>query len=329
LAGGEIVDYKDYYVTLGIDKSASADDIQKAYRKLARKFHPDVNSNPGAEDRFKEITEAYEVLKDPEKRKTYDQFGADWKQAGRAGAPPPGWQGFDFGQGGAGASGFSSFFEMLFGQGRQGGGGGGRNPFAGGDFGGFNAGGFNPGAFGGGMPGAGRDQEMTLALTLEEGAEGGQREVTFTDPATRQTRTVNFNLPAGVIPGRKLKLAGRGGQGTNGQNGDLYLKIDFKPHPRFRLEGLDLHTDLPITPWQAALGDDATVRTLTGSIKVKVPAGSSTGRRIRLRGKGYPDGRGGFGDLYAEIKVMVPEQLTDRERELFEELAQVSEFKPR
>lgn len=312
------MDYKDYYATLGVEKSASADEIQKAYRKQARKFHPDVNNSAGAEDRFKDITEAYEVLKDPEKRATYDQYGSAWKQGGRPGQPPPGWPPggvqFDFGQGGN--SGFSSFFDMLFGgQGRGGQGGG----FSGFDFG------------GGGSPfdDGGRDQESTLALTLEEGAEGGQREILLTDPATRQTKNITFNMPAGILPGKKLRLAGKGLPGRNGKTGDLYLKVDFKPHPRFKLEGRDLHAELPVTPWQAALGGDATVRTLSGSVKVKIPAGSSTGRRIRLKGKGYPDGRGDFGDLYAEIKIMVPEELSERERQLFKELAEISTFKPR
>lgn len=315
------MDYKDYYATLGVDKNASADDIQKAYRKQARKFHPDVNNSPGAEDRFKDITEAYEVLKDADKRATYDQFGSAWKSGGgRPGQPPPGWgQGgvhFDFG--GGGGSGFSSFFDMLFGgQGRGGGGG----------FDGFE--GFNFAGAGGGFNEGGRDQESTLALTLEEGAEGGQREIVLTDPATRQSRSITFNMPAGILPGKKLRLAGKGLPGKNGRSGDLYLKVDFKPHPRFRLEGRDLHAELAVTPWQAALGGDATVRTLGGSVKVKIPAGSSTGRRIRLKGKGYPDGRGEAGDLYAEIKIMVPEDLSERERELFEELANVSSFKPR
>lgn len=312
------MDYKDYYATLGVEKNASADDIQKAYRKLARKFHPDVNNSPGAEDRFKDITEAYEVLKDPEKRKTYDQFGSAWKQAGRPGQPPPGWNvGFDFGQGGAGASGFSSFFDMLFNQARGGGGGRGAGPGFGFDFGG---GGFDEG---------GRDQEVTLALTLEEGAEGGQREIVLTDPATRQTRSITFNMPAGILPGKKLRLAGKGLPGRNGKNGDLYLKVDFKPHARFKIEGRDLFAELPVSPWQAALGGEATVKTLGGNIKVKVPAGSSTGRRIRLKGKGYPDPKGEAGDLYAEIKIMVPEELSEREKELFAELAAVSSFKPR
>lgn len=313
------MDYKDYYATLGVEKTASADDIQKAYRKQARKYHPDVNNSPGAEDRFKDITEAYEVLKDAEKRATYDQYGSAFKQGGgRPGQPPPGWQGmpFDFG-GQGGGSGFSSFFDMLFGgQGR----GGSQGP------GGFS---FDFGGQGGGFPDSGRDQESTLALTLEEGAAGGQRELQLTDPSTRQSKSITFNMPAGILPGKKLRLAGQGLPGRGGKNGDLYLKIDFKPHPRFRLEGRDLYAELPVSPWQAALGGEATVKTLSGSIKVKIPAGSSTGRRIRLKGKGYPDGRGDFGDLYAEIKVMVPEELSDREKELFQELAEISTFKPR
>lgn len=305
------MDFKDYYATLGVSREASADEIQKAYRKLARKFHPDVNSAKGAEDRFKEITEAYEVLKDPEKRSTYDQFGADWKQAGRGGVPP-GWQNvrFDFGGAGGGASGFSSFFDALFGGGARRGGG----------FGGFGESFGNNG---------GRDQEVTLALSLEEAAAGGQQDVTIQDSMTGQSRKVTFNLPKGVLAGKKLRLAGKGLPGPTGHAGDLYLKVDLKAHPRFRLEGRDLHTDLPVTPWQAALGGEISVRTFAGSVKLKVPAGSSTGRKIRLRGKGWPDGQGGDGDLYAEIKVMVPEELSERERELFEELAAVSTFKPR
>ncbi|MEM6794474.1 MAG: DnaJ C-terminal domain-containing protein [Acidobacteriota bacterium] len=292
LPEGAHVEYQDYYATLGIDKKASADDIQKAYRKLARKYHPDVNSSEGAEEKFKSITEAYEVLKDPEKRSTYDRFGHQWKQRGGV---PPGWQG-----GGGAASGFSDFFDMLF-----------------------------SGGFGGGPSRARLDQKVTLALTLEEAALGGPREITVRDPQTGASNSYSINLPQGVRSGQKLRLTGKGLAAPDGRRGDLFLKIDLRPHGHFRLKQRDLYADLLVTPWQAALGGQVSVKTLDGTLKVKVPAGSSTGRRIRLRGKGYPNPKGPDGDLYAEIKVMVPETLEERERELFEELAEISTFKPR
>ena len=308
----DALDYKDYYATLGVDRKASQDDIQKAYRKLARKYHPDVNTSTGAEDKFKEVTEAYEVLKDADKRRTYDQFGHSWKQRG---GPPPGWQnvGFDFGGGG---SGFSDFFESLFGGAGRAGGGPGQGPF----------GGF--GGFGGGFGGPNLDQEVTLALTLEEAAKGGQRQVTIRDQNGR-AQSFSVNLPAGVKEGQKLRLQGKGLEGPNGQKGDLFLKVDFRPHGKFKLDGRNLQADLPISPWVAALGGEASVRTLDGTIRVKVPAGSSSGRKIRLRSKGYPNPKGQDGDLIVELKIMVPESLTDEERRLFEELAETSEFKPR
>ena len=319
------MDYQDYYATLGVKKSASQDEIQKSYRKQARKYHPDVNSSPEAEEKFKKLTEAYEVLKDPEKRQTYDRFGHQWKQRGGA---PPGWQNVRVDFGGGGGSGFSDFFEMLFGGARGAAGGGspfGGGGFPGGDFGGGNFGGGNP--FGGGFGGS-LNQEVTLALTLEEAAQGGQRQITVRDPQTGQSASYTVTLPEGVRAGQKLRLAGKGLEGPGGQRGDLFLKIDLRPHQRFRLDGRDLHADLPVTPWQAALGGEASVRTLKGTLRVKVPAGSSSGRRIRLRGKGFPDPRATDGDLYLEIKVMVPETLTERERELFEALAEASAFKP-
>ncbi len=308
----DALDYKDYYATLGVDRKASQDDIQKAYRKLARKYHPDVNTSTGAEDKFKEVTEAYEVLKDADKRRTYDQFGHNWKQRG---GPPPGWQnvGFDFGGGG---SGFSDFFESLFGGAGRASAGPGQGPF----------GGF--GGFGGGFGGPNLDQEVTLALTLEEAAKGGQRQVTIRDQSG-QAQSFSVNLPAGVKEGQKLRLQGKGLEGPNGQKGDLFLKIDFRPHAKFKLDGRNLQADLPISPWVAALGGEASVRTLDGTIRVKVPAGSSSGRKIRLRSKGYPNPKGQDGDLIVELKIMVPESLTDEERRLFEELAETSEFKPR
>ena len=323
------MEYKDYYATLGVSRQSSQDEIQKAYRKLARKYHPDVNRGPSAEDKFKEITESYEVLKDSEKRRTYDRFGKDWKSfAGGRGAPPPGFDNvrFDFGGGGSGRS---SFFDALFGG--AGGGSrfrGGGSPFGAGDP--FGGGGFAGGA--GGFNARGQDHEAGLLLTLEEAARGGGREVSLVDSATGAVKTYSINLPRGVRPGQKIRLAGRGGAGVgNGPAGHLFLKIELKPNDRFRLQGFDLYTDLQVSPWAAALGSDAAVATLDGTVKVKIPAGSSTGRKIRLRGRGFPrrGTSGTAGDLYAEIKIVVPEQLSEKERELFEELAKVSSFEPR
>jgi len=310
------LEYKDYYATLGVKRGASADEIQKAYRKLARKYHPDVNNSPGAEQRFKEINESYEVLKDSNKRATYDRFGADYKGGG--------FEGFNmnFGGGGGGASGFSSFFDMLF---NQPGGGGRGNPFGGG-----GASPFGEGAgFGRGAGFRGRDQEARLVLSLEEAAQGGSREIGFRDPLSGQSKTFTVNVPAGVKEGQKIRLAGRGSPGAGGTPGDLYLKVELKAHDRFRVENRDLHADLLVTPWDAALGAETNVKTLDGNVKVRIPPGSSTGRKIRLRGRGFPNPRGAAGDLYAEIKVMVPKNLTEEESRLFEELSKVSKFRAR
>ena len=325
------MDFKDYYATLGVKKDASQDEIQKAYKKLARKFHPDVNKDPAAEAKFKDIGEAYEVLKDPEKRQKYDQYGSAWNSARQTGAPPPGWEGvrFDFGGGGpggggfgfegGGAEGFSSFFDMLFGSG------------AGRRGGGFGAG-FGGSGFGGSRDGA--DSEAALPLTLEEAARGGTREITFADGATGERKTLSVRIPPGVRSGQKIRLAGQGQAGRGGSAGDLFLKIDVLPDPRFKVEGSDLHTTVPVTPWEAALGGEAQVETLDGSVRVRVPPGSSSGRKIRLRGKGLASRNGGSGgaergDLIAEFRIVVPETLTERERELFEELAESSEFRAR
>ncbi len=332
------MEYKDYYSTLGVSKQASADDIQKAYRKLARKYHPDVNRSSGAEDKFKEITESYEVLKDPEKRQHYDRFGKDWKSfAGGRGAPPPGFENVRFDFGDAGGSGHSSFFDALFG-----GAGGGGSPFrgasSGGPFGGAGAGNpfaggdpFGRGGFGGsGFTSRGQDQEARIVLTLEAAARGGAREIGVTDPMTGENKSYTINLPPGVKTGQKIRLAGRGGPGAgSGTAGDLYLKVELETDPRFRLEGLDLYTDLMVSPWEAALGAEARVRTLDGAVKVRVPPGTSTGRKIRLRKRGFPNPKGAAGDLFAEIKVAIPDKLSSEERELFEQLAEVSKFEPR
>jgi curved DNA-binding protein len=312
------MEYKDYYAILGVSKDASQQDIQRAYRKLARKYHPDVNKDPGAEERFKEVGEAYEVLKDPDKRAKYDRYGTAWKAAQQhGGTPPPGYEDvwFDFGSAAgepfSGFSGFSSFFEQLFGTGRG-----------------------RPGAETRGSPWdmamQGADQEARLILSLEEAARGGQREISLTDPRSRQTKTYMVTIPKGIRPGQRLRLAGKGGQGARGARaGDLYLIVELLPHATFRLEGSDLHTTLSVSPWEAALGADVRVATLEGAVNVKVPPGSSSGRKIRLKGKGFPGARGGAGDLYADIRVVVPSHLSDEEKRLFEELAKVSRFRPR
>jgi curved DNA-binding protein len=328
------VEYRDYYKTLGVARDASQQDIQRAYRKLARKHHPDISKESDSDARFKEITEAYEVLKDPEKRQKYDQFGQAWKQAERGGAPPPGWEQvvfggpggpggggvhFDFGDmGGMGGSGFSSFFEMLFGR---------EQPFAGA---GAPGAGPRPGGYRADWVRRGGDQEARIQLTLDEAANGGERAITLSEPQKGTQQTVRVKIPRGIKPGQKIRLGAKGGAGSGGgPPGDLYLTVDVLPHPRFRLDGADLHTTLPVTPWEAALGGTAQLDTLEGPVTVRIPPGSPQGRKIRLRGYGYPQAKGGKGDLYASLDVVVPPQLTDRERELFEELAKTSTFNPR
>lgn len=316
------MDYKDYYAVLGVKKDASAEDIQKAYRKLARKYHPDVNKEPEGEAKFKEIGEAYEVLKDADKRKKYDQFGSAWKSAQQTGAPPPGWEGFDFGgfgRGGGydfgdmGGNGeFSSFFDMLFGAGR------GRRPGGGaagmGGFGGFASG-----------PRAVADSEAQLVISVEEAVQGGTRDLSLLDPQTGQRSNVTVRIPAGVRSGQKIRLPGRGGGGAEGgPAGNLLLKIEIQPG-RYRFEGADLVSTASIYPWQAALGGEAQVETPDGKKRIRIPPGTSSGRRIRLRGLGLPQAGGERSDLFAEVRILVPDPLTERQRELFEQLAKESE----
>jgi curved DNA-binding protein len=303
---------RDYYETLGVARDASSEEIQRAYRKLARQYHPDVNKDSGAEDRFKEVSEAYDVLRDPEKRDRYDRMGANW----RAGPDVSGAGGFeeafrrgdgfrdvrvDFGDGD-----FSDIFEsVLGGRGR----------------GGRRAGRSGSGSFS--IPGA--DQEAVLEISLEEAARGGRRRISL------DGRDLEVEIPRGVRDGQRIRLAGEGEPGIGGgPPGDLYLRIRLRRDPRFRVEGRDLYTDLPVTPWEAALGAEVPVPTLDGSARVKVPPGSSSGRRLRLRGQGLP-GSGGApdGDLYAIVEIHVPKRLTKKERELFEQLASTSKFNPR
>lgn len=323
------MDYKDYYRVLGVERGASADEIQKAYRKLARKYHPDVSKEKDAESRFKEIAEAYEVLKDPEKRARYDQFGQAWSARQSGGAPPPGFEGFTFEDlsemfGGArtGPSGFSNFFEMLFGQAAGARGGGGRGAPGAGAGPGWGTW-ASEGRGGWARPGA--NQEVAIRLPLEEAARGGVRELSLQTP-DGASRRVRVNLPKGIRPGQTVRVPGQGGSGLGGgPAGDLHLRVELLPHARFRLEGKDLLTTVDVTPWEAALGGEAELTTLDGTVRVRIPAGTSSGRRIRVRGRGFPGGtRGGQsetpGDLIAEVRIVLPESLTPAQRELFEKL---------
>jgi curved DNA-binding protein len=318
------LDFKDYYQVLEVPRGASAEEIQKAYRRLARKFHPDVSKEKNAETRFKEIAEAYEVLKDPEKREKYDRFGQAWNARASGGAPPPGFEEFrfdvgdgGFGNFGGGTSGFSNFFEMLFGQGAAANSRGGWATWD------------ADGRGGWARPGA--NAEYGLRLSLAEAAKGGVRELSLADPASGQTRRLRVNLPRGVRSGQVIRVPGQGGSGRgSGPAGDLMLRVEIAPDERFRLDGRDLQTRLDIAPWEAALGGDADLETLEGPVRVRVPAGSSSGRKIRLRGRGFPGGSGEpAGDLIAELRVVVPESLDARERELFEQLRDTSRFRPR
>jgi curved DNA-binding protein len=313
MPGAPRADRRDFYEVLGVPRTATQDEIQKAYRKLARQHHPDVNKDPGAEDRFKEIAEAYDVLSDPATRRRYDAFGPGFRQVPEDVDPEE----FQHRQAGAapGAGGF-------------GGGGFGTGPDD--DLGGINLedllGGIFSGRGFGPIPGA--DQEAELELTVEEAFEGGHRSVTLDGPDGR--RTLEVRIPAGVTNGQRIRLTGQGGRGSEGaRNGDLYFVVRIAPHPRYRVDGRDLYVDLPLTPWEAALGTSVAVQTPGGETKVKVPAGTSSGKRLRLRERGLPHPRGRHGHLYAEVKIMVPAKLTDEERRLFEELAATSTFDPR
>lgn len=304
----------DFYDALGVARTASAEEIQRAYRKLARQLHPDVNSDPGAEDRFKEVSEAYQVLSDPEQRKKYDRFGADFRRV------PD-----DFDErvyAGAGGRGGGRVRQAQAGPGF----GGGFEGFEGVDIEDLLGGFFR--SRGAGGPVAGADQEAELELTVEEAYRGGRRSISLAGPDGQ--RSYEVTIPAGVVDGQRIRLAGQGGQGSGGAGpGDLYLVVRIAPHPRYRLDGRDLHVDLPVSPWEAALGSTVPLDTPGGEAKVKVPSGSSSGRRLRLRGQGMPNPRGQPGDLYAEVRIMVPRSPGRRERELFEELAKVSDFDPR
>jgi len=309
------LEYKDYYKALGVDKTATQKEIQAAYRKLARKLHPDVNKKPDAEESFKAINEAYEVLKDPEKRKRYDSLGANWRD-GENYSSPGGWENvhFDFGNGSGDAGQFSDFFEGLFGRGRTRGRASEDRPSW-------------------AMRGA--DQEADIELTLEEAYHGIKKTISLQElemdgfSYVPKNREINVNIPSGISEGKRIRLSGQGGAGSNGQNGDLYLRVHFLPHKTFTLNGSDLEEEITVSPWEAVLGAKVELATMTGTVNLTIPPGVQTGQKLRLRGKGMPASKGAYGDLYAVIKIAVPKKLSERERELFEELSQVSTFNPR
>jgi curved DNA-binding protein len=300
------VSYKDYYAVLGVGREATPDEIQRAYRKLARTYHPDVSKEPDAETRFKEVQEAHEVLKDPDKRRLYDKYGPQWKaiSEGRAQPRPSSSEvNVDFGPFGYGSNvnDLRSIFEQVFS-------------------------GARPPPRRGARPrtGARNDQETVLELPLVDAYRGGSREIQFTDTSTGERRKLVVQVPAGIREGQRIRLAGQGAAGS-----DLYLVVKLLADDRFRLKGDDVYTTLRVSPSEAVLGGSAPLSTLDGRVKVRIPPGSSTGRQIRLRDRGYPSRGGRRGDLYAEIHVMVPETPSDQERALYEQLAAISRFDPR
>lgn len=312
------VEYKDYYKILGVSKKASQEEISKAFKKLARKYHPDLNpGDKAAENKFKEMSEAYEVLKDPEKRKMYDQLGPGWEH-GQNFRPPPGFENVHFGGGGGGD--FSDFFETLFGGfgGMGGPGGAGRA--------GFGGGGYTR------RPRRGNDSEAVLELTLEEAYRGGRRPITLQEHnpgGAPSTKTLEVNIPQGIKEGAKIRLAGQGNPGSGGgPAGDLYLRVKISPHPRFRLDGVNIVHDLRLTPWEAVLGTKARVPTLDGEVEMTIPAGVDSGAKLRMRGKGLGSGAK-RGDQLVRLMISTPDELSDEERKLWEELAEKSSFSPR
>jgi curved DNA-binding protein len=324
------MEFKDYYQLLEVPRTATQDEIKRAYRKLARKFHPDVSKEANAEERFKAVQEAYEVLKDPEKRTAYDQLGSRFRD-GQSFRPPPDWgSGFEF-RGAPGGEfggaeftsadpGFSEFFSSLFGAG---------SPFGGAARGGGRA----------GFQARGEDHHARLDLTLDEAFRGGAKTLELHHPelgpdghVAVRNRTLRVNVPAGVSDGQVIRLAGQGSAGAGeGRSGDLYLQVRVLPHPSFELEGRDVTTTLPVAPWEAALGATVSVPTLAGPVDLKIPAGARAGQKLRLRGRGLPaHGRDGVaGDQYVVLRIVLPPADTPRARELYETMQRELAFDPR
>ncbi len=329
------MEYKDYYQLMGVERSATQDEIKRAYRKLARKYHPDVSKEADAEKRFKEVGEAYEVLKDPEKRAAYDQLGANWK-AGQDFNAPPDWDaGFEFGGGGftgsgsqyrnfneADAGAYSDFFESLFGQGFQQAGGRAQDYQ---QHGGFHS--------------AGSDHHAKILIDLEDAMNGVTRSISLRVPVvdagghvTTKERVLKINIPKGIKQGQHIRLAGQGNPGTGkGKAGDLYLEIEFNPHSIYRVEGRDVYLDLPVAPWEAALGANVKAPTPGGVVDLKIKPGSVNGSKMRLKGRGIPasSANNSAGDLYVILTVALPAANTDSEKAAYEKLKQSFHFNPR
>jgi len=311
------MDYKDYYKIMGIERDADQNEIKRAYRKLARKYHPDVSQESDAEERFKEVGEAYEVLKDPEKRASYNQLGANWK-AGQDFNPPPDWDaGFEFNGGGyteGDASAYSDFFSSMFGQGFRSAHGGARQ-------GGFHA--------------RGNDHHAKVLIDLEDAYKGATRSITLQSPeldssghmSTKQ-RTLNVKIPKGVKQGQRIRLTGQGSPGQgNAPAGDLYLEVDFNPHNFYKVTGHDVYIDLPLTPWEAALGASVKVPTPDGPVDLKIAKGTPSGRKFRLKGRGIP--AKSPGDLYVVAQITLPPADSDVATELYKKMQQDLAYNPR
>lgn len=315
------MDYHDYYKTMGVTRDATQDEIKREYRKLARKYHPDVTDDPEGEKRFKEIGEAYAVLKDTEKRAAYDQLGANWK-AGQDFNPPPGWdEGFEFsgtengfsGAGGAGFDGghYSDFFESLFG-----------NAYAQGGF-----------AGGRGQPAQAQDKHARIAIDLHDSYNGSSRtislgipEVTADGHVITRERKLNVKIPKGIRNGQTIRLAGQGGAG-DGHAGDLYLEIEIREDKRYRVDGKDVYMKLPVAPWEAALGARVTVPVPSGDLDLKIPAGSRQGRKLRMKGKGIPAKQAG--DFYVVLDIVLPPADSDEAKALYKKMSEEMAFNPR
>ena len=308
--------YADYYAALGVERGASAEEIKKAYRRLAQKYHPDVSKEPEAEARFKEIAEAYQTLKDPEKRRAYDELGA--RPQGQEFRPPPDWA-----RQHGGSDGEFSFEDMDFADlfSRFGGSAGrSRGPFGGAD-----------------LRAQGQDFEVPVAISVEDAFRGTTLDMQLSMPeydasgqVRRTPQNVKARIPPGAIDGQRLRLPGKGGKGHNGgRDGDLYLDITLKPHSLYRPSEHDLYLDLPLAPWEAALGASVEVPTPGGPVNLKVRAGTSSGQKLRLAGRGLPRPRGTPGDLYAVVQIMVPSELSTRERELYDQLRAATSVDPR